>query len=260
MAQTSASSVVVNKPATYRVTVTSNFLCVNSNSIILTPAFKPVFSIGNDTTLCEGKNLELHVNYKNATYLWQDGSKSPVYNVTQQGLYWVKVTNICGLKTDSIVVFYFHPNTVKIGNDTTLCFDQFTLAAETGFHNYIWSRELGKGCSDNQISGNYTVNALDNRGCKASGNINVTKKCEYTIFVPNAIVEQGYGGTEYFKGKPILLQFTMYVYNKWGDLVFQTNDINNGWNGTYLGKLVPVDVYVWEIIYYAKETDQMVRS
>ena len=47
------------------------------------------FSLGNDTTLCDGETLQLKVSVPNATYTWQDGSTDSTYKVTQAGTYWV---------------------------------------------------------------------------------------------------------------------------------------------------------------------------
>ena len=41
----------------------------------------------------------------------------------------------------------------------------------------------------------------------------------------------------------------MVIYNRWGEIIFQSTDRNQGWDGTYLGKPVQMDVYVWKINY-----------
>jgi len=48
----------------------------------------------------------LNANYPNSTYEWQDGSTSPQFTVSKEGIYWVQVTNICGKITDSTEVAY----------------------------------------------------------------------------------------------------------------------------------------------------------
>ena len=48
------------------------------------------FSLGNDTTLCNGESLTLNPNMPNAIYTWQDGSHDSTYKVTQTGTYWVR--------------------------------------------------------------------------------------------------------------------------------------------------------------------------
>jgi len=73
------------------------------------------FSLGNDTTLCNGQTLQLKVSMPNATYTWQDGSTSSTYKVTQAGTYWVSAYfadyNIT--TTDTINVAYIDCDTTE---------------------------------------------------------------------------------------------------------------------------------------------------
>ena len=45
----------------------------------------------------------------------------------------------------------------------------------------------------------------------------------------------------------------MYIYNRWGQLIFETNDINEGWDGTKNGNPCNIGVYVWAIYYEGGE-------
>ena len=40
----------------------------------------------------------------------------------------------------------------------------------------------------------------------------------------------------------------MYIFNRWGELIFETTDLNKGWDGTYNGIVVQEGVYVWKIV------------
>ena len=48
--------------------------------------------------------------------------------------------------------------------------------------------------------------------------------------------------------------FTMYIYNRWGQQMFVSRDIGDGWDGMLDGKPAPSDVYVW-VIYYDVEKE-----
>jgi gliding motility-associated-like protein len=50
---------------------------------------------------------------------------------------------------------------------------------------------------------------------------------------------------EYFTGSNYLFQ----IYNRWGQLIFETNDPNTGWTGQYNGTLVPLGVYAYRLVY-----------
>ena len=65
-----------------------------------------ILNLGNDTVFCEDDNIywELDVASPYASYLWQDGSASPVYIVRDEGVYSVTVSNICMSATDEVAI------------------------------------------------------------------------------------------------------------------------------------------------------------
>jgi gliding motility-associated-like protein len=74
---------------------------------------------------------------------------------------------------------------------------------------------------------------------------------ELFLFVPNAIFLDGYSDNAIFK--PVVNYFhpdwyDLYIFNRWGELLFETDDVNQGWDGTYNGIPVQDGVYVWKIV------------
>jgi gliding motility-associated-like protein len=98
------SSYVVNASGKYWVRVLLNG-CANADTANITYTLKPVFDLGNDTSICKGQTFTLqpHVN-DNATYKWQNGSTGSSFNVTEPGIYEVTVTNECGARSDKIAI------------------------------------------------------------------------------------------------------------------------------------------------------------
>lgn len=81
--------------------------------------------------------------------------------------------------------------------------------------------------------------------------VNVTQdKCEPVVF-PNAFTPNGDGINDLFRpnqeSNP--LNFKLYIYNRWGSLMFQSQSIYNGWDGTEKGNQVPFGVYYWIATY-----------
>ena len=98
----------------------------------------------------------------------------------------------------------------------------------------------------------YQVNVVDSFGCKNSDTTIVIVKdviCdEPYIFVPNAFSPNNDGENDvlYVRGEMIdELQFS--VYNRWGELVFNTTSINHGWDGVYQGEKVDPAVFVYHL-------------
>jgi gliding motility-associated-like protein len=75
-------------------------------------------------------------------------------------------------------------------------------------------------------------------------------KCDFPyIFIPNAFSpnNDGENDTLFVRGRPIY-QIEFRVFNRWGENVFYTNDLNHGWDGTYKGQKMPPDVYDYYLI------------
>lgn len=68
-------------------------------------------------------------------------------------------------------------------------------------------------------------------------------KVEPTIFIPNACTENHAGKRSYYVEAPICDAFEMTIYNKWGQLLFQTKDALTKWDFKVAGQLLPIDVY-----------------
>lgn len=110
-----------------------------------------------------------------------------------------------------------------------------------------------------------TVTSIDNCSTTDSINVNVNKIRD--VFVPNAFSPNGDGYNDNFyinANKSVSIVKTMRVFNRWGALVFEGNDIppndaNFGWNGFFNGKLVNTGVYIWmaEVEYLDGEIIQM---
>jgi len=102
----------------------------------------PQVELGDDTALCDGQSIILEALSTGATYLWQDGSTNSFDTVTQANHYWVEVTNVCGVASDSINVDYDFPLTVNLGADTVICSDNsYWLVPElapSSIGSYLW--------------------------------------------------------------------------------------------------------------------------
>ncbi len=91
-----------------------------------------------DTVLCPGATLVLDPGVTNATYVWNDGSTDPTYEVTEAGLYWVEITTACGTSTDSVEVTLQTIETLDLGPDASLCpEDQITIMSNVA-GDHLW--------------------------------------------------------------------------------------------------------------------------
>jgi gliding motility-associated-like protein len=102
-------------------------------------------------------------------------------------------------------------------------------------------------------TGTYYVTLIDTsvNGCTASIIQTVVIEPDFTLYVPNAFTPNGDGKNEFFMAQGDgILSFKMYVFDRWGNNVFTSSDINTGWDGRPNNKgseIVQQDVYVWKI-------------
>jgi gliding motility-associated-like protein len=54
-----------------------------------------------------------------------------------------------------------------------------------------------------------------------------------------------------------VVEFNMYIFDRWGELIFEANDINQGWDGTYMGNACPMAVFVYMIVYKEYDTFEL---
>ncbi len=100
------------------------------------------------------------------------------------------------------------------------------------------------------ITTTYTVTIIDSSGCPKSSTITIyviSMKCTLDdAFVPNTFTPNGDGQNDILYVRSIsLAQIYFAVYDRWGQLVFETNDIKTGWDGIYKGNPANSDVFAW---------------
>jgi gliding motility-associated-like protein len=74
---------------------------------------------------------------------------------------------------------------------------------------------------------------------------------DYVMYVPNAFTPNGDGLNDIFQAKGYYIEkFNMDIFDRWGEIIFKTDDINKGWDGTVRGgsKIAENCVYVWKAI------------
>lgn len=137
---TTDSVITLSMPDTVWLDVNLNG-CFFSDTIIVTNF--PVLNVdlGNDTILCLGNSITLDATAPNASYVWNTAELTPIITVSQADTIWVDVTQNGCVYTDSIIVDYYTPIIVDLGNDTTLCEGaDITLdATDPAAISYLWS-------------------------------------------------------------------------------------------------------------------------
>lgn len=233
-------------------------------SVIVTDVNGCTFNIGKEirdisvlsvmangpTEFCVGGFVKLSTSLmESATYQWyQDGQTltgavSSSFTTPATGAYTVAVTNTCGtfisnainVKVNSIGNYYVSPNVIICPSEG----ETTTLAAYGGSY-YKW--DPGFGLSDSNIASpvaspmvttKYTVSITSNEGCSVTGEVTVTVVCD-SLFVPSGFSPDDNSVNDLFviKGIRKYPGNNLFIYNRWGNLVYKKKNYNNNWDGT----------------------------
>lgn len=136
---------------------------------------------------------------------------------------------------------------------------QFTNHSVNG-NTYFWTFGDGENSSlENpshhypQVPGNYTVTltVTSVNGCVDESSLVMVVKDSKIIYVPNTFTPDGDEFNNVFA--PVISagydtqNYSFTIFNRWGETVFESHDVNRGWDGTYQAKLVPAGIYTWTI-------------
>ena len=92
----------------------------------------------------------------------------------------------------------------------------------------------------------------DRRGCSNVSTLRVEfVPCDESfIWIPNSFTPNSNGINDQFKAYGVnIKQFEMIIYNRWGEKLFITRNLEQGWDGKYNGKFVQLGIYIYKIIY-----------
>ena len=105
--------------------------------------------------------------------------------------------------------------------------------------------------------GNYSLTASNN--CGAASDAIKFEKGTCKVFVPTAFTPNNDGKNDHFKavGTENVTQYHMKVFNRWGEIVFQTNDKSIGWDGKIKGIALTTDVFIYVLQYKEINSDEL---
>lgn len=246
----------ISQGGIYTVEVTT-LGCSSTDEIEIFYTDFPVVDLGNDTLICADDELLLDAYYDDlTTYMWQNNSNLPTFNVTEPGTYSVTLQNICGTASDEIVIGENIPPVPQfIGNDTVICIGDAYLidATNTNTTHYLWHTGSDEQTITVQEPGFYAITWTNECGFVTESIEVKDRRCECPVVFPNAFSPDGNGWNEKFNtvSPCAFTQFNLKIFSRWGELLFQTNDpsFDAGWNGTFNGKDVQEGVYVYTCEY-----------
>ena len=203
--------------------------------------------------------------YYNASYQWYkdsiaiQGATDSIYTIiNDSSRSYYNVTISTGSKciiSEPFLVTASNLSAIKIPADTIFCTENSSLVLAPASDGITYTVNGTESAIVNITKeGSYTIVAADATGCKKTFNTAVRKtNCAgCAANTPNAFTPNGDGVNDVFRPRfnCNVSAFEFIIFNKWGQKIFETKEVNKGWDGTYQGNKLLPDTYVYIIQYH----------
>jgi gliding motility-associated-like protein len=240
-----------------------------------------LFSPGQDIEACQGEDIEispmLWSSNGEVSYLWSDPSGPTSTNEilsisnaqpSHSGIWSLRITDTLDCYSEDSVEITIHPTPVPAfaGQDTITTEEPVEIDAGDGFTNYLWNTGETSQLITAETEDWYSVMVESQYGCFGQDSVYVLfweppeppEPIADQFHFPNAFTPDGDGLNDEFKaiGQPDnLTSFRIMIFNRWGQMVFETKDITHSWDGTYKNQAAPAGTYVYRISYSIGDFD-----
>lgn len=272
------------RPGVYSVIVSDFNGCTDVLLVTVPDATPDIFTTATDSTSCfgiqyaDGSASIDALSAQNGPYQYSiDGGPlqtgGDFFNLSA-GNHTITAINGFGCDTQIVVTIYEPaPITVQVNPDTLtldLGGSGQVIATYQNASNvtYNWSPSSVFSCNDcadpfvsTTQDGEFTVTVQQNTGtsvCEASASFVVVVKPHKPVFIPNSFTPNGDGNNDFFfiYGEAIKY-FDLKIFNRWGEKVYESNSILQGWDGTYRGKEQEPQVFIYyvDIVFLDDQTE-----
>ncbi len=230
----------------------------------------PLANAGPDAAICYGQTVQLNASSNGTSFSWSPSSSlfkpntlSPVAgpDVTTSYILYAVDTLGCPKPTADTVLVTVIPKVIAFaGNDTTIVRTQPLQLNAKGGVNYQWTpvNNLNNPLIANPIAEftdgpdtvSYNVRVSTPEGCFGNDSIKIyIFETKPEIFVPTAFTPNGDGRNDVFRPTVAGMKqfFYLRIYNRWGQLLFNTGRPDTGWDGNYNGEKQASGTYVYTI-------------
>ena len=280
---------VTDATTTYQVRATIGG-CSTVGNITVKAVPYPFADAGKDTIICYNTQASLHAVTDGYGWEWSPGASlsnavalNPVAYPQHTSDYVFTVYDNRGCPkpgTDTVRVTVLPKLVASAGEDTAVVVGQTLQLNASGGDTYLWSP--AQSLSDVNIANPvavftepsngipYRVLVYNSAGCADTALINIKVYATLpTVFVPSAFTPNSDGLNDILRPMAVGMQEIQFfqVYNRWGQLVFMTQQNAKGWDGRVNGQLQSNNTYVWMVkaidftgaVYFKKGTVTLIR-
>lgn len=243
-------SIEVSTPGTYTVSVTNQgFTTIDEIEVEVNSP--PTVELGSVQQICPGQQVYLSGETTNALeYNWSTADSISEIIVSDAGMYFLSVTNLCGEAVDSVYISVGYSPYVELGENliiepgTSVVLDATSIEA-----SYLWHDNSTGPYFTASEPGQYWVIVTNSCG-SAFDDISLTYETE--LIIPNSFTPNGDGLNDEFTiyAKGIADEdFLLQIFDRLGALVFETNDINDSWDGIINSDITASNVFIFVLDY-----------
>lgn len=249
-----------NETTAYTVFV-SNACGTVSDQVLVTVSRLELESVG-DSIACIGQPARLIVTgadyyiWEPAEYLDRNDVENPRAVITEPVLFTIFASSSLGCKKDTTLLLGLRqPPFLEAGPDLIIEWGKSRLLEPLGEGDFYWQPPVGLSCDrcktpmvKPERTTTYHLELTDQYGCKSIDSLTVY--VSGAIYVPNAFTPNGDGRNDFFKAYATeIQQFELQIFNRWGEIVYESTNVNAQWDGTMDGEEAPIGAYVWQIKY-----------
>ncbi|MCY7353358.1 MAG: gliding motility-associated C-terminal domain-containing protein [Cytophagaceae bacterium] len=230
--------------------------CVAQANKTLTVQPIPDVSLGPDRSYCTNSPQTLSIpELPGATYRWSTGETTTSIIPKRTGTYSVSVALGSCRDTDTVRIEVLPSPILSVKAEVPLCaVDRDTVTLDAGGlpgYRYNWN-PIGATTRRIRVeqTGVYTVRVTNAEGCTEERPVTVFDECEPRIVVPDIFTPNGDGLNDRLDVYVAhITDYELRIYNRWGEMLFRTSDVNEKWDGTYKGVRYPTQSYAWVVAY-----------
>lgn len=242
-------------PGSYLVTLSALNGCSAAPLVSHPVSVISAAAASTDVSCFGGNNgsATIHVEGGGSSYLYH-WNTNPVQSDSTatglpQGIFTFVVTgnNVCP-DTNSVTINEPPGQVIDLGGDSTICPGNELKIFAGNFMSYRWQDSSQASTLVIHDPGIYYVTVTNSSGCSTSDTISFKEECLADVIAPNAFTPDGDGVNDLFFASGLnVTSFNMKIYNRWGEVIFESDDINVPWNGYHKGKVLESDIFVWLI-------------
>ena len=275
IANTTGSSVVINSSAVYNAKLISSFGCeaMSTNTLTIKQYYAPKVDFITQYYCIDKPVYLTNTSIINTSgmvkYLWSDGAggtsttASPTFTYTSTGNKTIQLTvtpdNCPSLKESIIktVAIESPAAAVRLPIKDVIASEATMLDARSFGSVYEWTPTgifiINHRTAHPTVTVNeqtlFNIKITVPSSCVTIDTMLVRVFKERAVFLPNVFTPNGDGVNDVFRINPVGIKMIRYfrIFNQWGRKVFETNNLNEGWDGKYRGVLEPLATYTWLI-------------